>query len=141
MADWQKIKSEFMAGAKLKELSEKYNVPEGSLKSRHRRENWSDLRMKNELKVNEKILEKISEEQAEKTFNEIENIRSLIKSAQKALPKVDAGSKEGLLRSIGELYKILGTYTGKTVQKNETNANVTMPIPILAGLSLNLPSN
>ena len=140
MNDWQKIKSEFMAGATLKDLAEKYNIPEGSLKSRHRRENWSDLRMKNELKVNEKILEKISEEQAEKTFNEIENIKALIKNAQKALPNVDAGSKEGLLRSIGELYKILGAYTKKTAQKVDVSGNVQVT-PIFGDYKLNVQSD
>ena len=139
MTNWQKIKSEFMSGAKLKDLANKYQISIETLKTRHRRDHWAKDRTKNELKVNEKILEKISEEQAEKTFNEIENIKALIKTAQKALPKVDAMSKEGLLRSINELYKTLGTYTGKTVQKSETNANVTMPIPILGGLSCNVP--
>ena len=137
MTNWQKLKSEFMAGAKLKALAEKYQISIETLKTRHRRDKWSEDRTKNALKVNEKILEKISEEQAEKTFNEIENIKALIKTAQKALPKVDAMSKEGLLRSINELYKTLGTYTGKTVQKNEHSAILDVK-PILGGLSLNI---
>ena len=141
MTNWQRLKSDFISGKTLSNIAKESNISFDTVKSRHRSENWSRARSEFQRKTNENLTNKLAESKAEQIFDEIENIKVLIKEAEKGLPKVDASSKEGLLRSINELYKTLGTYTGKTVQKNETNANVTMPIPILGGLSLNVPSN
>lgn len=139
MANWQKLKSEFVSGKTLSVIAKENNIPFNTVKSRHRTENWSKSRKEFERKVNENLTNKLAENKTEEIFDEIENIKLLIKGTEKELPKAEISSKEGLLRAINELYKTLGTYTGKTVQKNETNANVTMPIPILGGMSCHIP--
>lgn len=141
MANWQKLKSDFISGKTLNEIAKENALPFETVKSRHRAGNWSKARKEFERKLNENLTKKLADKKAEEIFDEIENIQLLIKQAEKELPKAEVMSKEGLIRAINELYKTLGTYTGKTVQKNETNANVTMPIPILGGVSCNIPSN
>lgn len=120
MTDWQKIKAEFIAGATLKELSEKYQVKFATIQQRHHRGKWSDERHKNVIKTSEKIQEKISEQKAEAAVEEADRIQKIIDVIEDSIINVKANSKEGLLRALAELYKVKGTYTGKTVQKQET---------------------
>lgn len=139
MTNWQKLKYEFIAGKTLIEIAKENSLSLETVKSRHRLENWSQARKDFERKLNEKLTNKLAEAKADELFDEIENLKLLIKKAEKELPHAEISSKEGLIRAINELYKTLGTYTGKTVQKNETNANVTMPIPILGNMVCHVP--
>ena len=89
--------------------------------------------------MNENLTNKLADKKADEIFDEIENIKGLIKQAEKQLPNAQVISQESLLRAINELYKTLGTYTGKTVQKNENKTEVKMPIPIMGGYVCNVP--
>ncbi len=139
MTNWQKLKSDFISGKTLSVIAKENNISFETIKSKHRSENWSKARREFERKVNENLTKKLADKKTNEIFDEIENIKLLIKATEKELPKAEISSKEGLIRAINELYKTLGTYTGKTVQKNETTANVTMPIPILGGITCNVP--
>ena len=140
MTNWQKLKSEFISGKTLSVIAKENNIPFDTVKSRHRAENWSKARNEYKRIINEKLTNKLAENKANDIFDEIENIKVLIKETEKELSNVDAGSKEGLLRSIGELYKILGTYTKKTAQKIDHSGNLQVT-PIFGDLKLNVQSN
>jgi len=135
-AKWEKIKAEYTAGSKLKDLSEKYKISIDTLRSRHRREGWSKLRTKTEQKTNNKIVEEISTLKAE---NDLDEVESIIKSIKKVDELIDSGnieatSLEGLLDKKVKLLIVLGTYTGKTSEKSEVLGTHKV-IPLLGGIS------
>ena len=137
MTNWQKLKSEFILGKTLSVIAKENDISFDTVKSRHRSENWSKARNEYKRKTSEKLTNKLAENKANEIFDEIENIKVLIKETEKELSKVEAGSKEGLLRSIGELYKILGTYTKKTAQKVDVSGNLQVT-PIFGDYKLNV---
>ena len=137
MTNWQKLKSEFISGKTLSKIAKENNISFDTVKSRHRSESWSKARKEFQRKTSENLTNKLAQNKANEIFDEIENIKVLIKETEKELSKVEAGSKEGLLRSIGELYKILGTYTKKTAQKVDVSGNLQVT-PIFGDYKLNV---
>ena len=125
---WDKVKSEFIAGGTLKSLSEKYSVPFSTVKSRHTRENWSELRKKTAGKIQEKITTEIATQQAQGTLNAIQVIDTTIEDLIESLPQAIISSKEGVARAIGDLLKIRGTYTGETSDKNKGESGVSVDL-------------
>lgn len=60
MADWKKIKKEYIAGnCSYKDLSEKYNVSFSTLEKHARREKWRDLRRKASEKTANDVAERV----------------------------------------------------------------------------------
>ena len=60
MADWKKIKKEYIAGGvSYKDLSEKYNVSFSSLEKLARREKWRELRRKASEKTANDVVERV----------------------------------------------------------------------------------
>ena len=118
--DWNQIKSSFLAGETLEALSRKYSIPFSTLKSRHARENWSELRKKTEGKMQEKLTTEIANKQAEKALDAVKVIDETVDHLCRELVNSESHSKEALARAIAELLKVRGTYTGDTVQKNKT---------------------
>ena len=137
MTNWQKLKSEFISGKTLSVIAKANDISFETIKSHHRSKCWSKARKEFQRKLSENLTNKLAENKANEIFDEIENIKVLIKETEKELPKVDAGSKEGLLRSIGELYKILGTYTKKTAQKVDISGDLQVT-PIFGDHKLNV---
>lgn len=65
MADWKKLKKEYIKGGiSYRKLAKKYGVPLGTLTRIARRDNWVGLRKQAEDKAATKIVEAVSEESA-----------------------------------------------------------------------------
>ncbi len=65
MADWKKLKKEYIKGGiSYRQLAKKYGVPLGTLTRIARRDNWVGLRKQAEDKAATKIVEAVSEESA-----------------------------------------------------------------------------
>ncbi len=139
MTNWQKLKSDFISGKTLSVIAKENDIPFDTVKSRHRSESWSKARNEFKRKTSENLTNKLAENKATEVFDEIENIKALIKQAEKQLPNAEVLSQEGLIRAINELYKTLGTYTGKTVQKNENKVDVRPIVPILGNTVCHVP--
>lgn len=140
--NWDNVKKEYAAGAKLKDLATKHHISMDTLRSRHRRENWSELRTKTEQKTNNKIIEEVSTLKAEHNLDEVESIIKSIKKVDELIDSgaIEANSLEGLLDKKVKLLVVLGTYTGKTSEKSEVLGTHNV-IPILGGLTkLNIPN-
>ena len=61
MADWKKIKKEYIAGnCSYKDLSEKYGVSQSTLRKTGAREHWSDLRNAAGTREEQKVVEAVS---------------------------------------------------------------------------------
>lgn len=66
MADWQRLKKEYIKGGiSYRELAEKHKVSFSQLQKVGAKEKWNDLRKKADRKAEEKMVESISEQQAE----------------------------------------------------------------------------
>jgi hypothetical protein len=66
MADWAKIKAEYISGSSLRQLSEKYGVPKGTLSKKCWREKWEDARKRKGIKAESKIVDACATKEAKK---------------------------------------------------------------------------
>lgn len=65
MADWKKIKKEYIAGGiSHRQLSEKHGVSYSTLKKVAAREHWTDMRNQAEAKENARVVEAVSSKNA-----------------------------------------------------------------------------
>ena len=65
MADWKKIKKEYIAGGvSYKDLSEKYGVSQSTLRKTGAREHWADLRNAAGTREEQKVVEAVSSRNA-----------------------------------------------------------------------------
>lgn len=84
MADWKKIKKEYIAGEiSYRKLAEKHKVSFGTLSKRAAQEKWSDLKKKTGDKTDAKIVESVSDQNAK-----VEN--KIYTTADKLLEKLIA---------------------------------------------------
>lgn len=138
--NWIKIKAEFTAGATLKELSEKYNIKFATVVGRHVRDKWADARKKTIIKTSEKTLEKLVDKQSDEAVEEVTKLQEIADTIQSKLQDAEIGSLEGAGGALAKLYQVMGTYTGKTVQKTEHSGQVEV-IPIFGShIKANVPT-
>jgi uncharacterized protein YjcR len=82
--DWKRIKAEYIAGGtSYRKLAEKYGVSFNTLKTRAREEQWYELRQQKDHKTTTKIVESLSDKDAEKAID-------IIDVADKLLSKISA---------------------------------------------------
>ena len=80
--DWKRIKAEYIAdGISLRKLSEKYGVSFSTIQKKSMEEKWGNLRKKSRTKVEEKIIESVSNKKAK-------NAVDIIDVADKLLGKI-----------------------------------------------------
>ena len=66
--DWKKIKAEYIAGGtSYRKLAKKYDVSLTTLQRYATKEKWTDLRQQAEVKTDAKIVESVSEKQANRS--------------------------------------------------------------------------
>lgn len=84
MADWRKIKTEYITtNTSYRKLAEKYGVNHATIGKRAKEENWVQLRRQNADKTQAKILDAIGDEQASRAVR-------LQSVTDKLLAKVEA---------------------------------------------------
>lgn len=70
---WQKIKAEYIAGGtSYRKLAEKYGVSFNTLKTRAKEEQWYELRQQKDHKTTTKIVESLSDKDAEEAVDIID---------------------------------------------------------------------
>lgn len=80
--DWKRIKAEYIAGGtSYRKLAEKYSVPFGTLRKVAAKEKWTDLRSKAEAKADTKLVDTVSEKEADRAAK-------IINVADKLLDKI-----------------------------------------------------
>lgn len=90
MVNWEKLKTEYVTThASYKELSEKYQVPYGTLKIHARCDRWVELRQEHQKKTMEKSLEIIGNQQAEDLARVDELADQLLGKIQKSIGELD----------------------------------------------------
>lgn len=82
--DWKRIKAEYIAGGtSYRKLAKKYGVSFNTLKTRAKEEQWCALRQQKDLKTTTKIVESLSDKDAEKAVD-------IVGVADKLLNKISA---------------------------------------------------
>lgn len=91
MADWKKIKREYIrGGVSYRKLAEKYGVSFSTLRKVASKEKWTDLRNKAEAKRDSKIVESVASQDA-KRLDKIQSVADVL------LDKIAEGIENGTL--------------------------------------------
>ena len=91
MADWKKIKSEYIrGGVSYRQLSAKYDVSFSTLRKVAARENWTDLRSRAGAERDTKIVESIANQEAKR----VDGVQTV---ADMLLDKIKEGVADGSL--------------------------------------------
>ena len=91
MADWKKIKAEYIrGGVSYRKLADKYGVSFSTLRKVASKENWTDLRNKAGAKTDTKIVESVASQEAKR----VDGIQTL---ADLLLDKIKQGVESGYL--------------------------------------------
>lgn len=91
MADWKKLKREYIAGGtSYRKLAEKYNVPFGTLRKIAAKEKWRELRDKTRAETDTKIVNAESDKQAERMKRLLSVSDKLLEAVETAVDKFQA---------------------------------------------------
>lgn len=93
MADWKKIKAEYIRGGiSYRKIADKYGVSLSSVTRRSCKEKWADLRKQSEEKATSKIVESVASQEA-KRLDGIQTVADML------IDKIKDGVKNGILVS------------------------------------------
>ena len=93
MADWKKIKAEYVrGGVSYRKLADKYGVSFSTIQKVGADEKWTDLRKKSSRKAEEKIVESVASQEAKR----VDGIQTV---ADMLIDKIKDGVKNGILVS------------------------------------------
>ena len=120
--DWKRIKAEYIAGGtSYRKLAEKYGVSFNTLKTRAKEEQWYYLREQKEHKTTTKIVETLSDKDAEKAVDIIDVANKLlgkISELMDAIP-LDTQSMKHLTSALKDLKEIKGFKSDADMREQE----------------------
>lgn len=118
---WKKIKAEYIAGEiSLQKLSEKYGVSFSTIQKKSMEEKWSELRKKSRRKEEEKIIDSVSEKEAQKAVDIIDVAdKLLLKIGKIAEMYDDPDSIKKLTSAIKDLKDIKGYKSEADMREQE----------------------
>lgn len=90
MTDWKVIKSEYIRGASYRILADKYGVSFSSIQKKGMKEKWTDLRKTYRRKSDEKIIESVASQEADR-------VCGIQAAADLLLQRITEGIKDGTL--------------------------------------------
>lgn len=109
MADWKKIKSEYIAGGiSYRKLAEKHGVPFNTLKTHAVKEGWNELRQQTSQKAATKIVEIESSKQAERMkrlLDVSDQLLDAVEDAVRMFSVKDLTFEKGVLKSLSGAIK------------------------------------
>ena len=120
--DWKRIKAEYIAGGtSYRKLAEKYNVPFGTLRRIAKQEEWTQKRTQVEHKANTKMIETISEKEAEKAVNIVDVADKLLVKVSELMETmvVDTQSLKQLTSALKDLKEIKGYKSEADMREQE----------------------
>ena len=120
--DWKRIKAEYIAGGtSYRKLAEKYDVSFNTLKRRAKEEQWYELRGQKEHKTTTKIVESLSDKDAEKAVDIIDVADKLLGKISELMDTmiVDTQSFKQLTSALKDLKDIKGYKSPKDLEEQE----------------------
>ena len=131
MADWTKIKAEYLRGnTSCQKLADKYGVSYSSIRRRSEKEKWTELRAKSAQKSSEKIVESAAEHSvkiADTLYKTTEMLLAKIAEGMSNAPSLtptDAANWANALERVKRTAGIRDTQT-----ENDTGDNKIIVIP------------
>ena len=119
--DWKKIKAEYIAGGtSYRKLAEKYGVSRSKLQAIATREKWVDLQSQAQAKIESKIVDSISDQEAKKAVDIIDVADKLLEKIGTLADMVaDADSIKKLTSAIKDLKDIKGIKSDADMREQE----------------------
>ena len=100
MADWNKIKAEYIAGGtSYRKLAEKYGVSFNTLKTHAVEEQWYKLRQQKDKKATTKTLEILSNKSADKMTRVLDLTDKLLDKLEQAIEELDIQLYKDVIRT------------------------------------------
>ncbi len=121
MADWKRIKAEYLAGGtSYRKLAEKYGEPRSNIERRAKAEKWTELRRRAEGKAEAKIIDSVSTKEAKKAVDIIDVADQLLLRAAELMETVsDTQSFKQLTSAIKDLKDIKGYKSAIDLKEQE----------------------
>ena len=120
--DWKRIKAEYIAGGtSYRKLAEKYGVSFNTLKTHAVEEQWHKLRQQKDKKATTKMIEKLSDEDADKAVDIIgvaDKLLGKISELMDAIP-LDTQSMKHLTSALKDLKEIKGFKSDADMREQE----------------------
>ena len=120
--DWKRIKAEYIAGGiSYRKLAEKYGVSFNTLKTRATEEQWYKLRQQKDHKTTTKIVEMLSDEDAETAVDIIgvaDKLLGKISELMDAIP-LDTQSMKHLTSALKDIKDIKGFKSDADMREQE----------------------
>lgn len=119
---WSKIKAEYLAGGiSLRKLSEKYGVSFSTIQKKSMEEKWGELRKKSRRKTEEKIIDSVSSQEADKAVNIIDVADKLVEKIYEMLSAdvTNAQSIKSLTSALRDLKEIKGYKSEMDLKEQE----------------------
>jgi transposase-like protein len=120
--DWQRIKAEYIAGGiSYRKLAEKYGVSFNTLKTHAVEEQWYKLRQQKDKKTTTKIVESLSDKDAEKAVDIIDVADKLLGKISKIMDEIplDTQSMKHLTSALKDLKEIKGFKSDADMREQE----------------------
>ena len=124
--DWKRIKAEYIAGGtSYRKLAEKYGVSFNTLKTRAKEEQWYELRQQKDHKTTTKIVETLSDKDAEKAVDIIDVADKLLGKLSELMETmvVDTQSFKQLTSALKDLKEIKGYKSDADMREQEARIN------------------
>lgn len=122
MSDWKKIKAEYVAGGtSYRKLAEKYDVSLTTLQRIAKKENWIGLRQQAETKTETKIIDSVSEKNANRASKIISVADKLLDKISEIIDEVvtDTQSIKHLTSALKDLKEIKGCKSDADMREQE----------------------
>ena len=120
--DWKRIRAEYIAGGtSYRKLAEKYGVSFNTLKTRAKEEQWFNLRQQKDHKTTTKIVESLSDKDAERAVDIIDVANKLLGKISELMDEVplDTQSMKHLTSALKDLKEIKGFKTDADMREQE----------------------
>ena len=121
MADWKRIKAEYIAGGtSYRKLVEKYGVKLSALRSVAEREKWVELKAQTQHKTDTKLTETVSDDAVKKAVNIIDVADKLLERIGEIAEKFgDPDSIKKLTSAIKDIKDIKGYKSDADMREQE----------------------
>jgi hypothetical protein len=120
--DYSKLKREYLRGnISYRELAKKYGVPFGTLRKVAAKEQWTQLRTQARTKADTKIIDAISEKEAQKAVDIIDVADKLLGKISEIMDEIvlDTQSMKQLTSALKDLKDIKGIKTEADMREQE----------------------
>lgn len=124
--DYSKLKKEYLRGnISYRELAKKYGVPFGTLRKVAAKEQWTQLRTQARAKADTKMIESISDKEAQRAVDIVDVADKLLGKISELMDAVplDTQSMKHLTSALKDLKDIKGYKSAKDLEEQEARIN------------------